>query len=118
MNQPNELRIGNVLMYTGSEEGPMRYTIDAEDIRYCEGDVDRFNEVHKPIPITPELLVEVGFQQRYSPRSREFHLHDRMIIFDKNGAFDYAARTRLPYLHTPQNFIYAVAGEELTINTK
>jgi hypothetical protein len=120
MNQlilPNELRVGNVLMCI-KDKKPMHFIIDAEDILHCEKDTKAFSKRYKRVPLTPKILLEIGFQQRYSPRSREFHLHDRMIIFDENGAFDYAARTRLPYLHTLQNFIYFVEGIELTINLK
>jgi hypothetical protein len=117
MIQANELRIGNVLMYM-SDEGPMRCKIDAQDILFCQDVNVAFNEVHKPIPLTPELLLEMGSEERKPPYSREFYLLNRLIMFDENGAFDYAERTRLPYLHTLQNFIYAVKGVELTINTK
>jgi hypothetical protein len=70
--QPSELRVGNVLMYTGSDEGPMRCKIDAMDIFFCENRNEEFNGVHERIPITPELLVEIGFE------------HNRAGIFGNN----------------------------------
>lgn len=116
--QPNELRVGNVLMYTGSDERPMMCTIDAMDIYMCEKRIEEFNRVHKPIPITPELLLELGAEEKRPPYSREFYLHNRLIMFDENGAYDYSCRARLPFLHMIQNFIFALTGEVLTINTK
>jgi len=112
--QPQELRVGNVLMYGSS----ILYNIDVNDIRWCSDDNDAFNEVHRPIPLTPEILLEMGAEEKKPPYSREFYLHQKLIMFDENGAFDYACRTRLPYVHVLQNFIYALTGEELTLNTK
>jgi hypothetical protein len=101
-----------------SDEGPMRCKIDDNDIMWCVDDNKGFNEIYKPIPLTPTILLEMGSEERRPPYSREFYLQNRLIMFDENGAFDYAERTRLPYLHTLQNFIFAVKGIELTINTK
>ncbi len=136
MNQPilpNELRVGNVLMYTGSEQGPMRCKIDAQDILFCEDRNEEFNRIHQRITLTPELLVEVGFtsdQHKISyyhpapkePENEHKDLGTSYPTFFFNNRLerwmDCHTRVCVDYFHQLQNLYFALTGEELKINTK
>ena len=119
---PNELRVGNVLMYTGSDEGPMRCKIDAMDIFFCQNRNEEFNSIHQRIPITEEILLEMGFQIHGRRISKDwFYLwsDNQKIVFalaemqEETGAY-----LVINFLHQLQNLYFALTGEELTINTK
>jgi hypothetical protein len=120
MIQPNELRIGNVLMYS-TTDGDFRNAVDVQDLTSCEDDNVWFNEVHQRIPLTPDLLLELA-ENNYSMYSfqHEYGIKGVWISWDlhKQIAFANTPYIEIPYLHTLQNFIFAVKGEELTINTK
>jgi hypothetical protein len=118
--KPNELRIGNVLMYTGFDEGDMRCEVDAIDIMQCDGDNATFNDVHHTIPLTPEILLEMGFVNwdkgayhkdciglRVNEDGDGFVFH---IIGDK--------KVIVRHVHHLQNIFHLLTGEELTLNTK
>jgi len=132
MNQPilpNELRVGNVLMYM-SDEGPMRCKIDDNDIMWCVDENKGFNTVHKPIPLTPELLVEMGFQSDNDGRNTYKYINkETYVALAPDGFFlvfasddeeedELYRKLNIEYLHQLQNFIHALTSEELTINTK
>ncbi len=64
----------------------------------------------KPIPLTEEWLMRAGCDKH---STNEYHILDRVIIYTEEGFVDYATRTKLPHVHSFQNFIHAVRGEEL-----
>jgi hypothetical protein len=117
--QPNELRVGSVLMYV-IPKIPRRIAITSSDITWCNAYNEDFNDEHRPIPLTPELLLEMGATvEKVTKEYTVCLFHGVAIVWQMGVCTDYSIyRTPLPYLHTLQNFIYAVKGIELTINTK
>lgn len=73
----------------------------------------RLNEI-EPIPITPELLAELGFQYRDNTYWERWFLGS-FDIERKEGSsyFDYNSEIRLEYLHELENLYYMLYGVEL-----
>jgi hypothetical protein len=123
--QPQELRVGNVLMYTGFDEGEMRCEVDANYIMWCEDDNDGFNELNRPIPLTPEILLEMGFEKPENNWMKLQICNDWTYLFwNKLAGFELSVNKHsvvlphIKYVHSLQNLYYALTGEELTLNTK
>lgn len=117
----NELRIGNKVQDNNG------FVFDVVSIHddgtvYCdfkenEGDVWEFDK-NNPcvgIELTEEILLKCPDIENRNTNPKSYYLHNRIIFIDDNGCYDYATRVKLPYLHTFQNFIYALTNEELTI---
>lgn len=59
---PSELRIGNKLNYFIEELGCYKETtIDWQDIKWISEDIEGFNDRHKGIRLTDEILLNNGF---------------------------------------------------------
>ena len=59
---PSELRIGNKLNYFIEESGCYEETtIDWHDIKWISEDIEGFNDRHKAIRLTDEILLYNGF---------------------------------------------------------
>ena len=81
--------------------------------------------VYEPIPLTPEILEKAGFEESqdgyYYNEEATFRIHDNLMLIDM--AFFDSGNDRLyfqnigdvEYLHQLQNLVYALTGEELTI---
>jgi hypothetical protein len=54
MIKKEDLRIGNILNYTTSENDIYKTTIDWQDLKWISEDQKGFNLVHDPIPLTEE----------------------------------------------------------------
>jgi hypothetical protein len=130
-----ELRLGNwVEIDTDSGWKPLQ----VEQIRW-QAIASGFNVVHfdepeklRPIPLTPEILEAVGFENSsgntdYIALYLEVGGIDNIIICfhgDKGGILEYSLTCRgadlvppfeIQHLHQLQNLYYALTGQELNI---
>lgn len=122
--QPTELRIGNLLFYTkASHEIIVVNTISK----------DSSLEYIQPIPLTPEILLKVGFdyddinsdeycdwyEYSYSyERNGELyheHLPFQMFKGESHIELEYFD-TEIKYLHQLQNLVFALTGTELNVD--
>jgi len=60
MIKKEELRIGNILNYTTSENEIYKTKLDWQDLKWISEDQKGFNLVHDPIPLTEEWLLKFG----------------------------------------------------------
>ena len=121
MIQPNEkLLPGNVVMYHGVENGDMPCKLDAADIYQNSW----LPELHSPIPLTHEILVQwCGIGQIGG--FYELNIGGLIILFPMSitgilsimdAGLD-SINIKCPeHLHTLQNLIYFLSGEEMPVN--
>lgn len=78
------------------------------------GYVPSASDMIEPIPITPELLAELGFQYRDNTYWERWFLGG-FDIERKDGSsyFDYNNEIRLEYLHELEDLYYLIYGVEL-----
>lgn len=105
MIQENELRVGNYL-YDGVG-GIIKVEVD--DL------YDNVRKYYEPIELTEEILLKCPDIENRNTNPKSYYLHNRIIFINDNGCYDYATRVKLPYLHTFQNFIFALTNKELNI---
>ena len=118
MIQANEkLLPGNVVMW---HDRP--YTLDAKDIWHISIDIKSFRNTLSPIPLTPEVLVGwCGFEKNYYYYYIKSGQIKIAIDFDNANASIWQGEgnviniVRPEYLHTLQNLIYFLTGEELVV---
>jgi hypothetical protein len=118
-----DLRIGNILNYDIAEGDTLPTRIDWQDLKWISEDEVGFNLVHSPIPLTNELLLQLGFehklingrintytkgdfQYRYSPYKKG--LTHRLLGSMKSN--------KITYVHQLQNLYFALTNQELTTN--
>lgn len=86
-----DLRCGNILMYLISEGKWQPTVIDWQDLKWISEDPDGFNKVHKPIPLTKEWLMKLGFAE--IPNEKKY-VYDKVVYGVKylqlNKVYDYA----------------------------
>lgn len=68
MISPKDIRSGNQLLTLNDKAEWNTVVMTWGGIKWCEDFNEGFNDVHKPLPITPELLVKCGFY-----KSKELH---------------------------------------------
>ena len=118
-----DLRIGNYLMYNFKNKGPQMVELCFNDFKYgLEFDI----EDYKPIPLTEELLIRLGWVFNTDAKCYEkFPGGDsRLFLYKKevNNSFDmfnYVLKAiickDIKYLHQLQNLIYSLTNKELTL---
>lgn len=119
-----ELRCGNILNYLTSEGDYSIMKVNWHSIKWISEDETGFNLVHSPIPLTEDILVKLGFEIE---GLRSYYHNDLDITIEYlSGKYAVAiydfeinpASTRYimhcEFLHTLQNNIFALTGEELT----
>jgi len=119
MIQPNEkLLPGNVVMW---HDKP--YTLDAKDIWHISIDIKTFRNVLSPIPLTPEILVQWCGFDRLIDRYWKNYPGGAIIILligEKENEFKlkFGAEqfVNINHLHTLQNTVYFLSGEEMPVN--
>jgi len=112
MIQANDLRVGNILQsYEGSE---FEYVvIQSGDILMCQEANENFNNWRKPIPITEEWLLRMGFE---SLEDGWYKIEEyTWNIYDKGFRYKGQHIAEPDYIHQLQNLYHALTGEELTI---
>ena len=105
-----ELRIGN--WYKWYAEGQYYYyQVEAKDF------LNKYYKNFEPIELTEEILLKCDDVEFKTNVPKSYYYKNRILIVKENGLIhDYATRVELPYLHTFQNFIFALTNEELKIN--
>jgi len=110
-----ELRIGNWVILQQDDNGIQRYNhdVDAIDIAVAVDNPERFS----PIPLSPELLEAMGFEER-----QESWEHPNISLGKPNlnlctayGEYTVSFKKNT-YLHQLQNLFYSLTGEELSID--
>lgn len=119
MIKANELRIGNLINYGYKvaivnairEDGGLNVKLE-NTLLGAEF------ECFKPIPLTPEILENVGFINRDS----YWHSKDFSMFLEGDYYFQYISTPtsngflKVNYLHQLQNLYFALTNEELEIN--
>ena len=113
-----ELRIGNTLNYTTSENDVVHTTIDWQNLKWISEDFEGFNLVHSPIPLTEEWLVNFGFEKNNFTLLYELKINCFTISFEDQEPFAWYVESvgiDIEYVHELQNLHFGLTGEELTI---
>lgn len=111
----SELRIGNLFIEDNSRKIISVIGLEENKIVF-EG---RFleNWQAKPIELREEILLKIECIEFKKNVPKSYYYKNRILIVKENGLIhDYASGVELPYLHTLQNFIFALTNEELKIN--
>lgn len=111
------LRIGSHVQHHGKRK--MVHSMGGDTVYLLPSIVSSVAHVAKtdeiePIPITPELLTELGFQYRDNTYWEHWFLGS-FDIERKEGSlyFDYNSEIRLEYLHELEDLYYLIYGAEL-----
>lgn len=114
-----ELRIGNIVEYLIRDEMDAKKEwwepsqIDAQDILWLSQNPD--DEDYRPIPLTEEWLVRLGFESNpYQDRYENKVIH---VQCNKTKGYTELWIERMPHIkhvHQLQNLFYCLCGEELT----
>lgn len=125
MIYPSELRIGNKLNYFIEESGQWEETtIDWQDLKWISEDIEGFNNKHKGIRLTDEILLKNGFYRSMSGRLLfDFNPEDKgnYLCFSKDLKFleivstyediETSTVVECMYLHTLQNLVRLLTGD-------
>jgi hypothetical protein len=106
MKLVNELRIGNLVEIIQRTKG-IYTTIEASCLY-----LNRIDLVYKPIPITKDLVLRLGFHYSVGIdlyKKREILMSTEFIVFLGN------TWVQIEYVHQLQNLYFALTGEELTL---
>lgn len=119
MIQPNELRVGNCLLFKGNSTINVKLDrFDLSAILYNEDEVLHY----KPIELTEEILLKCGFKKAGTDKEVLMWLSDfywyssspNFVSININDCIDKVIKCT--YLHQLQNLYFALTGEELEIN--
>lgn len=131
--KPQDLRIGNLINDTNDFTMQVVGLFKDEvllDFEGNQGDVFVYTgkelELLKPIPITEEYLIRLGFQRK--SRGKDFvWVHDYYMFTHKSGwyfrfkfdgyiTFNYGKLffREIKYVHQLQNFYFEITGDEIT----
>jgi hypothetical protein len=112
----NELRIGNIIKLSESNEIFMAYEICSSGFRVRNKNEDTWIEEwqFEGIELTEELFLKFGFFKK----ARLYFLYKDLKITVSDGKFYFFTfhfDVELKYVHQLQNLYFALTGEELTI---
>lgn len=133
MIKVSDLRIGNIIHYTGKQENEWNdegdvvvMTIGSEKIEteyvhglssFIEPELDGF----EPIPLTEDWLLQLGFSRSLLPFSEgvyEGPIIDHRVEYNA-GSFMYCLWSQhlrnIDHVHQLQNLYHAITGEDLQI---
>lgn len=143
MITPQELRIGNWLMY-GIKPVQVQYIDPEREIidmgLKCSIGVAEYVDKHhiatngrwlnhfEPIPLTLEVLVNCGFKKfnlssghycQFDFNNKEAFLFDNSLSYGIMGVanYEWSAADHIKHLHQLQNLFYALTSEELNYTT-
>lgn len=123
IKQANELRIGNLLLFSNMIEPDRIISIDAWFLRQLVSDHKvkntELNGYHHPIPLTEEWLLKFGFVSgkfNYLWGYGNFLYDEKLKLWTWYGIqlHDYL----IQYVHQLQNIYFALTGQELKINDR
>ena len=116
-----ELRLGNYVDLFGK----LAYITKSD---FSETDYGIAIESGKPIPITEEWLVKLGFKRKEKIVNEDVYIKGSLGIFPDYHIVVYYVDTckdgshtipiTLKYVHQLQNLYFALTGEELELNTE
>jgi len=120
----SELRICNLLDYHGQQVIVLEIKRDSAEFGYFNDSIgfERFYadiDFPKPIPLTEELLVRLGFNKSKGKNLKEFILGDFIIYtYPETGIELYYgvwSHIKIQYVHQLQNLYFTLTGTELTL---
>lgn len=126
MIQPNELRIGNLVMTEDKELGyvheiKQEFNDDPYDITLKDENglfLDFMIEELKPIPITEDILLRLGFDKYKSSwrMNKTVYAKDFCEVYfgEKDIYVGFSPEVEIKYVHELQNFFFAHTKKELT----
>jgi len=113
--QSKDLRIGNLVK--GNSRGGT-HILDIEVLKY----IDETKSGYSPIPLTEEMLIDLGFEQCETYRDDElFVIGNFSVQAPKKGYdnsvlwYDEQILSEIKYVHELQNLYFALVGEELEL---
>lgn len=122
MIKNGDLKPKNIVHYVCDEtEGLEICVIDWQDIKMLETNESLFNNLHKPIQLTEEILVQCGFEKNFEwTYSISIKGTNKLVYYvgEKGwsiGFKNYSDYSNLNYLHQLQNLYFVLKNEELTI---
>ncbi len=131
MIDKTELRIGNLVASTRYFETHQYFKVDTIEarcvlaVKKCGKKMAMDYEELDPIPLTPEWLIRLGATKAsdklmwlsLSSLRAEIHfeIYEKEIVSIIKNDFGELILNPIKYVHTFQNAIYALTGEELTI---
>lgn len=99
----NDLRIGNLVL---NDDGGVCKLFNIH-----EGYIN-----HKPIPLTEEWLLKFGFEVfEFDHKPNQYRLGNRLIVIRCDGFYEYGTNIKVSHVHSLQNLIFALTGEELEV---
>ena len=125
MIDAKELRIGNLVEYDGHELSVFGLTESDVEIRLPGGYAPEWVMLYfcKPIPLTEEWLLRMGFQDCYSEFigpvtiswGQKIVSTGERQTFYLDGEIPDAWKIRIQSVHQLQNIVFTLTGEELKI---
>jgi hypothetical protein len=129
--EAKELRIGNYVNI-GLKSSDLRTDYDAitaSGLMDLQVNKENSSFIYKPIPLTEEWLLKMGFTQQGILFNKQFLDSGRIMIcvkdfsvgiYTHNYAFTTGSsynlgKRRIKHVHSLQNLYFALTGEELTI---
>ena len=116
-----ELRLGNYVfcLETNSLQRITGLTSEMPFIDAITFDYPNYDEI-EAIPLTEEWLLRLGFElcSFGNVGLRQYRLGDRLIVIREGKFVDYGSSVVLEYVHTLQNFFYALTKQDLEFKTE
>jgi hypothetical protein len=123
MIQPNELRLGNIVLFDNKQDEI--FMIGNKMVSGNKHSHFYYERLH-PIPLTPEVLTDwCGFEKdkfyyfKAAAKGLVFYLDfdDKVLMIADTKSLGGAISIPIPeHLHTLQNLIYFLSGEEMPVN--
>jgi hypothetical protein len=120
----NELRIGNILMFTDFPTREER-VICGYDIAFAEKEPDWLDAFWTPIPLTDEWLLRFGFEKRDFPFNQRWVFNDfkiehqginfAYVLWSQSAPHLTQFIGHCQYVHQLQNLYFALTGQELEL---
>lgn len=122
MIKANELRIGNFILEGGKFYEIRHSDFEVADLNY-NSETQSFYITGDPIPLTPEILEQCGFEQSANANDDSLVFSNNFFVIDLyssemclENAWAEALCIEIKYLHQLQNLYFALTGKELTVN--
>jgi hypothetical protein len=133
----SDLRIGNWVSYGEGKFKQVDFSTLIEVSQQSLADYNNYGRSIEPIPLTPEILLKSGFENRvvdfniyelFIKQNKNFRLsfydwdnepEGLSYVYESDSPNDYESVPTLAdikYLHQLQNLFFALTGEELPIN--